>query len=810
MSPPRTISTTNRLLPIILAPVLALIAFGAYVVEEKLSTYRHNADLLVGARMARIGHALAREVQTERSLSAQFVSGGRSDGGALDLERQRDVTDARLAEFRALVARPQTQAVLGRGRLDLGLGEVDALRAAVDGDADLKMVIERYSRLISTVLASSARLMGDELATQIAAYMDIGNIRDRLARAAALGESWLSGRRGNRDLVVLLTESHAEIHAFTESFRGHAPADQVRLLDVVMRGPLYAEIDRLHDRIAAGRLSAADIDAWRRTHEALGEQLALTEDRLAADMERRIESNLAAAKIAFFAVLAVVLALVAVAIETLRRSERRAARAEEEARKLFRAIEQSPVSVLITDPGGTIEYVNPAFTRMTGYLREEVLGRNPRILRSPETPRAVHAQLWRTIAAGHEWRSEIRNRHSDGHDYWESITVAPVKGADGTIVNYVAFKENVTEIKALRQALDREHANVRRILESLNDGIALIDDGGRFAYANPALLGQFGPISGRHCADYFGADGDCPVCNMHGDVTERREWHSEHTGRTYELTGTPVHTPEGATALLQVFHDITAHKQAEEATNAAREAAEMANRAKSEFLATMSHELRTPLNAIIGFSEIIESQLLGPVGQSSYVEYAHDIHDSGRHLLQLINDILDVARLEVGRVTLREELLDPSAVVKVAITMVRERADAAGLTLNSVLTPNLPGLWADERRSKQVLVNLLANAVKFTPAGGSVAVKVRADRDAGLDVVISDTGIGIAAEDVAKILAPFAQADSSMARRYQGSGLGLPLSVKLMELHGGTLAIDSHLGAGTTVTVHFPADRLRW
>ncbi|MBC7951987.1 MAG: PAS domain-containing sensor histidine kinase, partial [Rhodospirillaceae bacterium] len=255
--------------------------------------------------------------------------------------------------------------------------------------------------------------------------------------------------------------------------------------------------------------------------------------------------------------------------------------------------------------------------------------------------------------------------------------------------------------------------------------------------------------------------------------------------------------------------DITTRKQAEEAVNSAREAAELANRAKSEFLATMSHELRTPLNAIIGLSEIIEQQLLGPVGQPQYTDYARDINDSGKHLLQLINDILDVARLEVGRVALREDRVDPALVVRACLSMVRERAETGEVTLwDEPARAGLPFLWGDERRLKQILVNVLANAVKFTLAGGKVAVSIHADAD-GLSMVVSDTGIGIAPADLVKVMAPFGQADSSLARRYQGSGLGLPLSRKLMELHDGTLSLESTLGKGTMVTLHFPAERLR-
>ncbi|HLO75950.1 MAG TPA: PAS domain S-box protein, partial [Magnetospirillum sp.] len=538
---------------------------------------------------------------------------------------------------------------------------------------------------------------------------------------------------------------------------------------------------------------------------ALTAQLSRAEETLAAEMESRIQANLLSAQIAFYLVVAGVVALVAFSLETLRRSERRAALAEDEVRNLFRAVEQSPVSIMITDTAGKIEYVNPAFTTMTGYPRDSVLGHNPRLLRSPSTPPDVYADMWHTIGEGHDWRGEIVNQRRDGSVYWEQMTVSPVKDSGGRVENYIAIKEDITEVRSLRLALEREHANIRRLLEANKDAITLIDGEGRIRYVNPALRQQFGATEGQDAAEVFGG----PLATPGEDEDVRSvEWRSPRTERIYDLTVTRVADPDGGSSLLQVFHDITARKQAEDAMANARQAAELANRAKSEFLATMSHELRTPLNAIIGFSEIIDQQLLGPVGQPQYREYAHDINESGKHLLQLINDILDVARLEVGRVALREELIDPAGIVRACLNMVRERAEAGNVRIGADLPPPTPMLWADARRLKQVLVSVLGNAVKFTPAGGKVSVGLRADAD-GLCITVTDTGIGIAPTDLAKVMAPFGQADSGMARRFEGSGLGLPLSRQLMDLHGGALTLESTPGNGTTVTLRFPAERLR-
>ncbi|MGE5547594.1 MAG: nitrate- and nitrite sensing domain-containing protein [Solirubrobacterales bacterium] len=794
----------------VLAPVLALMAFSGYVVQEKLDLYRDSADLLTAAQISRSAHALARDLQSERALSAVYISSSRN-ADREELDDQRDATDQRLVDFRAELLSPKAISLFGDSRPDQVLGQLDAARAGVDGDGDIKEVMGRYNEVIGALISSSSRVNRQNLSNLVAAYMDLGNVKDRIARERSIGLSWQQRGRVDRDLLALFAEAHAEKKAFIESFRGHASAAQIKIFDEVVQGPLLDEIERLHALALAGKLKASDTEAWNRTHVALSNLIVVAEERLSAEMEREINASLTNAKLTFYVVVFVVVILVLFSLETLRRSERRATVAEEEARKLFRAVEQSPVSVMITDPTGTVEYVNPAFARMTGFSRDEVTGRNPRLLRSEQTPRTVYQDMWQTIRSGQEWRGEIVNKRRDGSVYWEQMTIAPVKAADGRVINYIALKEDVTEVRTLRLALEREHATIQRILTSTHDAIALIDEEGRFEYANPALVAEFGPTDGRDCAEYFGSSANaCPSCRSDRlDETSREEWRSEATGKTYELTSTPVVSADGGRSLLQVFHDITVRKQAEEALRTAREAAEIANRAKSEFLATMSHELRTPLNAIIGFSEIIEGELLGPVGQQQYVEYAKDINDSGRHLLQLINDILDVARIEVGRVELREGEVDAGAVLRAAVKMVRERAEAKSVALSTDIPDDLPLLLGDERRLKQILVNLLGNGVKFTPAGGMVDARVAFRPTGEMEIVVRDTGIGIAAEDIGKIMAPFGQADSSLARRYEGSGLGLPLSRKLMELHGGTLTLASRPGSGTAVTLTFPAERVR-
>ena len=253
--------------------------------------------------------------------------------------------------------------------------------------------------------------------------------------------------------------------------------------------------------------------------------------------------------------------------------------------------------------------------------------------------------------------------------------------------------------------------------------------------------------------------------------------------------------------------DITHQVRAEEALRQAKEEAEAANRTKSQFLANMSHELRTPLNAIIGFSEVIRDQLVGPI-DARYARYGVDIHTAGQHLLRLIGDVLDLSKIEVGRLELHEEIVSLGEIIDSSLRLVQERAIHGGVVLERSLAGELPLLRVDALRLKQVVLNVLSNAVKFTPAGGRVRVTIEGTAAGGLAIVVTDTGIGMRRQDIATALTPFRQLDSGLNRRHEGTGLGLPLAKTLTELHRGWLEIDSEPGVGTTVRIHLPRERV--
>lgn len=254
---------------------------------------------------------------------------------------------------------------------------------------------------------------------------------------------------------------------------------------------------------------------------------------------------------------------------------------------------------------------------------------------------------------------------------------------------------------------------------------------------------------------------------------------------------------------IVILTEITDLKQAERALTDARDMARMADRKKSEFLANMTHELRTPLNAVIGFAEVLRDELYGPLGHSLYHDFVADIHESGRHLLAVIDDILDLSKIEISSREFKPRAIDVGRTIDSAVRMIKHRAERPGVMVQMQLDDELPNLRGEEHGIKQILLNLLSNAVKFTPDGGSVTVSAALEPGGGLALAVSDTGIGIAATDLQRIFTPFVQLET--AGLADGTGLGLPLVKSLAEMHDANVSIESVPGDGTTLTVHFPA-----
>jgi two-component system cell cycle sensor histidine kinase PleC len=410
------------------------------------------------------------------------------------------------------------------------------------------------------------------------------------------------------------------------------------------------------------------------------------------------------------------------------------------------------------------------------------------------------------------------------------------------------------EKEAAEAALVESEGRHRAVLESVIDGIVSIDERGTIQTVNPATERIFGYRSdemvGRNVTllmpEPYRSEHDAYLAR-YMDTAEARiiGIGREVEGRRKNGSVFPLYLAVGEVRreegrlFIGVISDITRRKRAEEALQrahdeletrveertreltveiaerwrieaalrAAKEAAETANRAKSEFLATMSHELRTPLNAIMGFSEVLKSSSDTLPGEKRE-EYLDIVLQSGGHLLALIEDILDVSAIEAGKLELNEENVDVAGLVEASVQLVRARAEREQVGLSVSLPQAGLHLYADQKRVKQILFNLLSNAVKFTPESGDVRLSVALADDGALAFEISDTGIGMDEAGIAKAMAMFGQVDGSLAREYEGTGLGLPLTQRLVEAHGATLELDSQLDAGTTATVRFPAHRV--
>jgi two-component system cell cycle sensor histidine kinase PleC len=253
---------------------------------------------------------------------------------------------------------------------------------------------------------------------------------------------------------------------------------------------------------------------------------------------------------------------------------------------------------------------------------------------------------------------------------------------------------------------------------------------------------------------------------------------------------------------------ITELEQAKATSDEARRRAEAASLAKSRFLATMSHELRTPLNAILGFSEIMKNEILGPMPNASYKDYAEDIHKSGQHLLNLINEILDLSRIEAGKFELNEESVNLVGTVEDSVRLLKLRAQSKGINLKEHYEEGMTTIWADERAIRQITLNLLSNAIKFTPAEGTIFVKAGWTAGGGQYLSVQDTGPGIPDDEIPIVLASFGQGSNALKTAEQGAGLGLPIVKGLVDMHGGTFTFKSKLRVGTEVIVTFPAERV--
>jgi PAS domain S-box-containing protein len=465
-------------------------------------------------------------------------------------------------------------------------------------------------------------------------------------------------------------------------------------------------------------------------------------------------------------------------------------------------------------------YYSPRFRELLGYDEAEfdqLTSGSIRWLVDPsDWNRCV--DLLREHLRGPEkpYSAEHRLLTKDRGYRWFHLRGQSVMGADGKPARMAGI---LTDID------DRKRAEMRLAdaIGNIPDGLVLWDADDRLVLRNEAIVRMDPEIGelmrpGVSFAEFI--DTRVKRGRIVSAVGREAEYLRERVERHRNATGEPLvqklangrwvrlreqRTSEGG--VVSTRTDITTLKQREAELIQAKSEAETANRAKSEFLASMSHELRTPLNAIIGFSDLLRSCLYGALNEKQ-TEYLSNIHQSGHHLLDLINDILDVSKVEAGRYELFEETINPAEIIESCVTFLDVRAREKGITMICAYDNGLPRLHADQRAVKQVVLNLLTNAVKFNVPGGHVTVTTRLEPDGAYAIAVADTGIGISAADQERIFMPFQQADPTVSRRVEGTGLGLWISKALIELHDGSIAIESTVGSGTTVTARLPANRV--
>lgn len=381
---------------------------------------------------------------------------------------------------------------------------------------------------------------------------------------------------------------------------------------------------------------------------------------------------------------------------------------------------------------------------------------------------------------------------------------------------------DITERKRAEIALNASRARLRQIAQLSTDWIWETDRQHCYTYMSARVTAVAGlspeHFLGQSRIEVLGEAMYPEEVRVHlEDLKHHRPFHDvaywadlPAGQRCLSVSGEPLFDDDGKfTGYRGTGRDITAERRAQMALIEAKEEAQAASKAKSDFLAHMSHEFRTPLNAILGFSDVIRGQLFGPIDETKYLEYGNDIYESGEHLLSMINDILDLSKIEAGQWELFDEDIDIGATLAAVVRLVDDRAALGGVVLAVEAADDLPRLWGDERALKQVLLNLLSNAVKFTDADGRVTLSVAVEADGRYLFRVADQGIGIPADELGRVLEPFEQASNSLSRQSEGTGLGLPLAKSFVELQGGTLEIESDAGVGTTVSVRFPASRVR-
>ena len=499
---------------------------------------------------------------------------------------------------------------------------------------------------------------------------------------------------------------------------------------------------------------------------------------------------------------------------------------EEEIVKLSVALDQSANEIIITHKNGEIEYVNRAFSNSTGYLPSEVIGKNPRILKSGLHPRSFYKDLWKKLNRGEQWQGVFQNRKKNGELFWESATITPIKNKEGEVIKFIAIKEDITMRKKAEDSLRESEEKFRSMVSNIPGVVyrCAFDEDWTVLFISDAIIGLTGSNPGdlqRKNVTFSGIihpeDRPRVMETINTGIRQFGQYNLEYRILTRQNSikwvsnsGRPVYNEDKTIKWLDGFlFDITERVTVLEELKKAKHGAEAANNAKSEFLANISHEIRTPLNSVLGFTELLE----GLTTDSTQVKYLNSIKASGKNLMMLINDLLDLSKIEAGKMTLHYTFFDIRRMLDEIKNVFSLRVVIKGIGYFEILDDGFPAeIKFDETRLRQILINLVGNAVKFTHEG-NIQIKIRAvskkevreQNRMKLEIKVIDTGIGIPENSFRMIFESFRQHSQLNSRKYGGTGLGLAITKRLVEAMNGRISVESIVGKGSVFTVVFPS-----
>lgn len=465
-------------------------------------------------------------------------------------------------------------------------------------------------------------------------------------------------------------------------------------------------------------------------------------------------------------------------------------------------------------------YISPAFRRLLGLEiseRSRISTTEIQDLYHPDDFEAHQQRLHEHLSDRTKtYESVHRFRHADGTYRWYRAVGHATDSTGDSPQRVIGMLTDIDDEKRMTEALRLSEARISTLLDNSPSSIYFKDSDLRLVIANRKYLEMYGlspdTAFGQTSVELFGEDQGRPYLNHDKEVLEKSMLVArEETMKDRDLLTLkfPIIDRDGALAGVGGIEiDITERKEVERAYKVARDDAETANRAKSAFLANMSHELRTPLNSVIGFSESLLTGTLGELENENHREYISIINSAGSYLLELINDILDLSRIESGHMTLDEDTFDIHSIITLAITFSQDRHANKVIDIHNMTPDDLPYVRADKRQLRQVIINLLTNSLKFTPSGGQIKISADVTDTGGFKISVEDNGMGISPEDLERVTQPFVQVADSMTRQHEGTGLGLAIVRSIAELHDADFSIESQVGVATKATFTLPAARV--